>query len=823
MLDSSTAYKKAIRENGRVMSIHDIYKFADGSELPINTGNLKKYSINEATSDNASFSIGATVIKAYTATLDNTDGKFDTVDFEGLDIVAKVGLLLPDGSIEPIPKGKYRCVSAKVGENAVDVKAYDSMIFFDRPYADSTLIYPATILQIVQDACNCCQMTFDAKTIQNGSLVIQERPDDSGLTFRDVIGYCAQMMCCYAIINKLDQLSFGWYDFSTLESLQKSYDGGTFGTDDTPYSDGDVLDGGNFTDYYSGDTADGGTFEGQKLYHHLYSIGSQSINTDDICISGIAVKPMQDEDTDEVCLYGDDDYALLIEDNPLIQSLEMAEAVAAYAGEKMVGKKFRPLSITCQSDPCMEAGDCACVTDRKKRTFFTVITNTTFSLGSLQHVECTAETPTEKNYTKYSATTKILNKAKNEARKQLITYDLAVRQLTDLMSQSFGIFKTEEKQEDGSIIYYMHNKPELSSSSTIWKMTADALAVSTDGGQTWNAGIDSEGNVLVNVLSAIGIKFDWAKGGTLTLGGEDNVDGVLKVYNADGDVVCSITKDGLKVVGALIESSKYTATGQAVKYASDYTEDDIERMKKIILGIIDPTMDDFERYDFNGDGRINLSDMVKVKRFLDGYDESYSLDSSITINPANAFSLIKTSGVSIGISGIYSQNITAKHLQVGGVSDGACIHPYDKKRGFYTDAVEDNTYDLPGYIMRTSSGIVTEMSVSELHFSNSNGEYYKFPDGTLICVKKRSLMFSCHNTWGSLHDSDVIDLGNWPCAFNEIPTISATFCTDNSFAWPEGFTNVSATSAGSTYLCRATDTDTLITGTLHVTGIGRWK
>lgn len=507
MIDSSAAYKEVIHKSGRIMSIHDTYTFADGSQPKISTGDFMEYSINEATSDSSTFSIGAAVIKKYTSCLNNTDGRFDNYDFEGLDIVARVGVQLLDGSVELIPKGKYRCVNASFNENTIEIEAYDSMLFFDKPYSDSTLQYPATILEIVRDACLNCQMTFDAKSIPNGEFLVKERPDDNNLTFRDVIAYCAQVMCCYARIDKLDQLSFGWYDFSILEKLQNWYDGGNF----EDYTSGDDVDGGNFKDYSSGDDVDGGNFKELKSFHHLYSLGSQNINTDDVCITGVAVKGADEEETGY--LYGAEGYVLSIEENPLVQ--EKAEEVAVYIGSRMIGKKFRPLSVSCQSEPCMEAGDCACVTDRKQRTFFTVITNTTFALGALQVVECTAETPTEKNFTKYSALTKLLQKTKSQTERQLSTYDLAVQQLTNLMTQSFGVFKSEEVLEDGSVIYYMHNKPERANSSTIWKMTADAFAVSTDGGKTWNAGMDSSGNAVVNVLNAIGIVADWIRAGTI--------------------------------------------------------------------------------------------------------------------------------------------------------------------------------------------------------------------------------------------------------------------------------------------------------------------
>lgn len=533
------------------MSIHDQYIFKDGSRPDIGTTDFMKYEINEAVSEQSTFSIGAAVIKKYTATLNNMEEKFSDFDFEGLDILARTGLLLEDGTTEIIQKGKYRCVNAKLNESTIDLEAYDSMLFFDRPYSESTLQYPATITQIVNDACVCCQMAVDAKTIPWGDHIIMNRPDDKNLTFRDVIGYCAQIMCCYAKIDHLDKLSFGWYDFDTLEKLQNGYDGGSF----EDYTTGDKLDGGNFRNYNTGDSYNGGSFRETYEYHHFYSLGSQSINTDDIVVTGIKVTSEKSGDTEEESyMYGSDGYVLSIEKNPLIQTGD-TQTVADHIGNKMVGKRFRPLSISCQSDPCIEAGDCACVTDRKQRTFFSVISNTTFSIGSMQKVECTAETPTENNYTKYSATTKLLDAADRNTKRKLSSYDIAVKRLTDLMTQSFGLYKTEEVQADGSIIFYMHNKPELAGSSTIWKMTADAFAVSTDGGKTWNAGMDSQGNAVVTILNAIGVNADWINTGNLIVGGKDhNADGSIRIYDKDGKIIGILNKDGIDLNGSFHSS-----------------------------------------------------------------------------------------------------------------------------------------------------------------------------------------------------------------------------------------------------------------------------
>ena len=89
------------------------------------------------------------------------------------------------------------------------------------------------------------------------------------------------------------------------------------------------------------------------------------------------------------------------------------------------------------------------------------------------------------------------------------SYKIAEQNLTSLMAQSFGVFKTQEVLADGSTISYLHDSPTLETSVKVWKMTGSAFAVSSDGGKTWSAGIDANGNAIMNVLSVIGINASW--------------------------------------------------------------------------------------------------------------------------------------------------------------------------------------------------------------------------------------------------------------------------------------------------------------------------
>ena len=119
----------------------------------------------------------------------------------------------------------------------------------------------------------------------------------------------------------------------------------------------------------------------------------------------------------------------------------------------------------------------------------------------------------------------------------------AEQKLTSLLTRSFGVFKTEQLLGDGSTVYYLHDRPELSDSVNIWKLTGSAFAVSSDGGKTWNAGVDAEGNVVMNILSAIGIDASWIKAVNLdaisaNLGGWEIKEGALfKEYTYDGKIV----------------------------------------------------------------------------------------------------------------------------------------------------------------------------------------------------------------------------------------------------------------------------------------------
>lgn len=561
MINTSKAYKKAIQKN-REFCIEDEVTMSDGTKIVLTTDNIISYSINEATSEVGKFQVGAAVIKEYSATLNNYDGQFDNLQLEGGDVQAKVGLLLEGGTWEKIRKGRYRITKAREKGQAICIKAYDSMLFFDRPYTESMLAYPATIMEIIQDACTCCQMTFDADSVENGNIVVKRRPSDEALTFRDVISYAAQIMGCYAKINYLDSLEFSWYSFGDINIVDAGTMNSRLGEN--------ISSGGELPETIE-KKSDAGNIGSFGEYHHFFNLRSESINTDNITITGVkAVVETNDiQETKEV-MYGQEGYVIVLTENPLVDS-ENVDLIVHHVGQKLTGNTFCPLTISVPADPAIEAGDFALVTNpRNGKVVQTVITNTTFTMGSSQKVVSSAETPTEKRYTKYSAKAKIESKAKNDADKKLSAYDVAVKQMNQLAANTIGFYATTLRQPDGSFTSYRHDKPELSESKIVYKFSVDGFFVTqnykgTDDATTaagqWKAGFDADGNTALNILSVIGINFSWAHGGELKLGGVSNGNGALYVYDEFGRQIGYWTKDGFYAKNGKFEGKLVGATG----------------------------------------------------------------------------------------------------------------------------------------------------------------------------------------------------------------------------------------------------------------------
>ena len=321
MISTSAEYDRVIQEN-RDMQVGDVITLGDGNQITLDNSKVLSYVIKDATSADGVFEIGSAIAKQHTFTLANVNRTYDRVQLGGAQVDAKIKVQLSE-TVEVIRKGIFYITKAYRKGKTMVCEAYDGMVKFNRPYSESGLEYPATVNEIISGACLDCGVLLNAATVENGNYIIQARPEDESITYRDVIAYCAQLMGKYAKIDTEGVLFFGWYNFDAF--ITGITDGGWF-DEDSPYSSGITLDCGTFNPWNNPAGYDAGTFEDMKQMHHFQHVRSEQINENDVVVTGIKVTT----ETEEI-QYGDNGYVLEISENPFIEDGKASE-VAQYLG-----------------------------------------------------------------------------------------------------------------------------------------------------------------------------------------------------------------------------------------------------------------------------------------------------------------------------------------------------------------------------------------------------------------------------------------------------------------------------------------------------------
>lgn len=108
-----------------------------------------------------------------------------------------------------------------------------------------------------------------------------------------------------------------------------------------------------------------------------------------------------------------------------------------------------------------------------------------------------------------------------------------------------------------------------------------------------------------------------------------NFEGIGLSGDAGNTYRTAITNDGT------IEALKYHSKTIKTFYATDYTQADQDRINAIIDTTVMPTTEDYEKYDFTGGGRIDITDLLICIRLLNGTYAEYKLGWEVTIDPSN--------------------------------------------------------------------------------------------------------------------------------------------------------------------------------------------
>ena len=521
MINVSNAFREKLEAGEPVRMVVDI-TFPDGTKKTIDKDVMNGDNGFSDCADSSSFPIGATVCKTLTLSINNDQEQWKNYNFYGAKIHAylklqtsyaapeSVSTLLDESYnpildsvgdpiiatqaatkdiIETIDKGVYTVTTPEQYSDIINVTALDDMYKANKTYT-SGLKLPQSLINLVRDACKTVGIGMNL-TMKHGDIIIRSVPDS--MTFRQLFGYAAMVESANARIDYFGNLQFVKWDFEKA---------------DVP---------------------------------ELKNYGNPpTLSSDDIVITGIKVTNGQSNDdanTDYSGMYGDEGYVLELE-NELIDT-DQLQTIANIIGEQIVGARFRNLEGDLVYNPLVEFGDMVYTYDRLGSKYVTPLTDVSGNVGGLTTVKTQADDPIRGSSDFYGNSTKAIVAARQMVQKETSAREEAIQRLAETLRSSSGLYMTQEPQQDGSIIYYMHNKPTIKESNIIWKLTAEAFAVSIDGGKTYPYGFAVTGELITRLLYAEGINADYINAGTLIV--RDKSGNVI--FEADMDTG-SVTLDG---------------------------------------------------------------------------------------------------------------------------------------------------------------------------------------------------------------------------------------------------------------------------------------
>ena len=460
MLNTSDLYKQLIKQSGREFRVKLLCTLENGRHIELTDNDIMQDSLKilSSVSGESNFEIGSAIIGELDFEIDNSDGNYNNMSFRNAEFQVYIGLVTNqsytgDLTVEWLNKGLFTAEEVTVNEKYISVIAYDNMAKFDEELPD--ISFPATLSSIFSRICTHCGVAYTSLDFPNRDLIVKKNYLESDTSCRDVLSYIAQLACSFAYINPNGSVSLKWFTNTNYIVSEKQRLNGT-----------------------------------------------------------VRVTGVQFTDVDEnKYLLGRTDYCLMIDSNPfVIGSQALQNNVWT---QRLIGFPVTPFETETLSDMSIEAGDIVTVSDLKGNIYRTPVTSVIFTLDGKTALSCHAETLKENQRTRGSVSAKIMSAVRRETKKQISEYGIRAKMFSTLTANAMGYYQTEQIQDDGSVITFQHDKPNLTESQYIWKKSLDSFAVSSDYGHTWR-GFDSNANAVLNILAVEGIVADWIRAGKIT-------------------------------------------------------------------------------------------------------------------------------------------------------------------------------------------------------------------------------------------------------------------------------------------------------------------
>lgn len=586
-------------------------------------------------SDSGDFPVGVAIEKTATLALVNDDDRFTGYNFAGAQFTLFLNLQLSD-RLETIRRGTFIVSKKPATSDEINLTLLDYMSKAETDY-NTNLIFPCSAREVLEDACQQAGIVLGDATFKNADYQVQKKPENT--TFRAVIGMVAALAGGNARIDENDNLRIITFDDGvdtiTLETI--------------PWYD---INGNTILGIDSNEIE---TILERKGFKPNF-INNLTYDVDDVVVTGVKYVNNETE-----YKYGTDGYVITI-DNKLLTGNE--QVGVDLIGKELVGMRLRPFSCDSIAIGYATFGDRITFSDIKGNIYYSYLTDVDFAFSGGTSFSCNAKSMEDIDADYPDSMQVEVDNIKKDSEKKITAYDAKLKQMNELAANTLGFYYTEEIQADGSTVSYRHDKPTLTDSKVIYKTGVDGFFLSVDGGQTWKAGFDSNGDAVLNILYAIGIQSKWIN--TRGFTAKDN----------NGNVTLRIDAD----TGAVtLEVENFTLKSRTIEQiAEDIANEAVQNNVTVpnYYGTYTPTLQNYPASEWKKeeyvkhDGSIFMNFSASEVYMFSGTDGVWQeLDTEKIVNFETVFNALTDNGKQ---EGIYMQDghlyVNASYIKSGQIS-----------------------------------------------------------------------------------------------------------------------------------------------------------
>lgn len=221
------------------------------------------------------------------------------------------------------------------------------------------------------------------------------------------------------------------------------------------------------------------------------------------------------------------------------------------------------------------------------------------------------------------------------------TIQQAVLNATGWLTGDNGGYVIFRRNDAGQLVeQFISDSLDLQTAKNVWRWNLGGLGFSSNGvNGPYRLAITQDGRIVADFVTA----------GILT---------AITIQSMDGKSTWNLSTGEMDLY-----NTKITTSAQGSTFVTaDYTEDDLARLRNLILNQASPTLNDYEKLDVDGDGRFTSVDLLYVRQAIDGTQEiNFTTGWKFALDPTDGENLLK-------LTKTWHNNLTSEsteHLVLG--------------------------------------------------------------------------------------------------------------------------------------------------------------